>query len=125
MPHRQSAKPLYQKIFERLSHEIASGRYAPGEKLPSEAALVHRFGASRITVGHAVRELQQRGLVERISGSGTYVTHPSQSSKSGLLFGLLIPNLGGRWLHHDGATLRLGSRVVLLDESQVTRPQQL
>jgi probable phosphoglycerate mutase len=39
--------------------------------------------------------------------------------------GLLIPNLGGRWLHHDGATLRLGSRVVLLDESQVTRPQQL
>jgi broad specificity phosphatase PhoE len=37
----------------------------------------------------------------------------------------LIPNLGGRWLEHDGATLRLGDRVVLLDESQVTRPQQL
>src|SRR5215469_9525131 len=94
MPHRESAKPLYQKIFERLSHEIASGRYSPGEKLPSEAALVQHLGASRITVGRAVRELQQRGLVERISGSGTYVTQPSQSSKSGLLFGLIIPNLG-------------------------------
>jgi len=37
----------------------------------------------------------------------------------------LIPNLGGRWLEHDGDGLRLGERVVLLDESQVTRPQQL
>jgi probable phosphoglycerate mutase len=37
----------------------------------------------------------------------------------------LIPNLGGRWLEHDGNGLQLGDRVVLLDESQVTRPQQL
>jgi broad specificity phosphatase PhoE len=37
----------------------------------------------------------------------------------------LIPNLGGRWLDHDGTGLRLGDRVVLLDEDQVTRPQQI
>jgi probable phosphoglycerate mutase len=37
----------------------------------------------------------------------------------------LIPNLGGRWLEHDGDQLKLGERVVLLDESLVTRPQQL
>ena len=37
----------------------------------------------------------------------------------------LVPNLGGRWLEHDGAALALGDRVVLLDESQITRPQQL
>ena len=37
----------------------------------------------------------------------------------------LIPNLGGLWLDHDGAAFKLGDRVVLLDESQVTRPQQL
>ena len=37
----------------------------------------------------------------------------------------LIPNLGGLWLEHDGTGLRLGDRVVLLDDSQVTRPQQL
>jgi broad specificity phosphatase PhoE len=37
----------------------------------------------------------------------------------------LIPNLGGRWLEHDGSGLKLGDRVVLLDESQVTRPQQI
>jgi probable phosphoglycerate mutase len=40
----------------------------------------------------------------------------------------LIPNLGGVWLEHDAtgpAGLRIGDRVVLLDESEVTRPQQL
>ncbi len=37
----------------------------------------------------------------------------------------LIPNLGGLWLDHDDNGLKLGERVVLLDESQVTRPQQL
>src|SRR5260370_8803064 len=70
-----------------------SGRYRPGQKFPSEAALVRRFAASRITVGHALRELQQRGFVDRFSGSGTYgrsVTH----RKEGLLFGLIIPDLG-------------------------------
>jgi probable phosphoglycerate mutase len=37
----------------------------------------------------------------------------------------LIPNLGGLWLDHDDRGLKLGDRIVLLDESQVTRPQQL
>jgi broad specificity phosphatase PhoE len=37
----------------------------------------------------------------------------------------LIPNLGGRWLDHDGAILRLGDRVVLLDETEITRPGQI
>ena len=37
----------------------------------------------------------------------------------------LIPNLGGLWLEHHGDGLRVGERVVLLDESQVTRPQQI
>jgi broad specificity phosphatase PhoE len=37
----------------------------------------------------------------------------------------LVPNLGGRWITADGEGFRLGDRAVLLDESQVTRPQQL
>ena len=94
MPRASLPKPIYRKIFDTLSRDIMTGRYRQGQKFPSEAALVKRFGASRITVGHAVRELQQRGLVDRIPGSGTYVSNPSRDSKSGMLFGLIIPNLG-------------------------------
>ena len=85
--------PKYQQVFDKLSHEILSGKYAPGQKFPSEAALVQRFGTSRITVGRAVRELSLRGLVERVAGSGTYVGR-GHVSEGSLLFGLLIPDLG-------------------------------
>ena len=94
MPHTVSAKPMYRKIRERLERDIAGGRYAAGEKFPSEAALVQRFGASRITVGRAVRELQERGLLDRVAGSGTYVRGTVPRPKEGLLFGLVIPDLG-------------------------------
>jgi GntR family transcriptional regulator of arabinose operon len=85
---------MYLRIRERLEREIARGRYSPGEKFPSEAALGRRFAASRITVGRAVRELQERGLLDRIPGSGTYVRDPAPRLREGLLFGLVIPNLG-------------------------------
>jgi GntR family transcriptional regulator of arabinose operon len=86
-------KPKYQQVFEAVQQAILSGRYEPGQKLPSEAHLLDEFGTSRITVIRALRELQQRGLVHRRAGSGTYVTDDVVAGAS-LLFGLLIPNLG-------------------------------
>ncbi|MBS1850573.1 MAG: GntR family transcriptional regulator [Acidobacteria bacterium] len=82
----------YREILEKLQGDIASGRYKPGNRLPSEAELVRRFGVSRMTVFRAMRELQSLGLVTRRVGSGTYVsTTPISGS---YVFGLLIPELG-------------------------------
>ncbi len=83
----------YQVLMDSLKTDILSGRYQPGQKLPSEAALVKKSGASRITVGRALRELQNVGLVDRVAGSGTYVRQPVNDRQSHL-FGLLIPDLG-------------------------------
>ena len=85
--------PKYQQVVEAVKNEILSGRYQPGQKLPSEAALGKRFGASRITVGRALRELRQAGLIQSRAGSGSFVG-PAAAGENGLLFGLLIPNLG-------------------------------
>jgi DNA-binding LacI/PurR family transcriptional regulator len=82
----------YQQVYSALRRDIQSGRLAKGDRLPSEADLVRLFGASRITVGRAVRDLQAAGLVERRAGSGTFVKAPAASG--GLSFGLLIPDLG-------------------------------
>src|SRR6478672_7915858 len=84
--------PKYQQVLESIKNDILCGRYQPGQKLPSEAALVKRFGTSRITVGRALRELRQAGLIQSHAGSGSYVE--ARSSDEGLLFGLLIPNMG-------------------------------
>lgn len=85
--------PKYQQVFEELSHDILSGKYTQGQKIPSEAALVQQFRTSRITIGRALRELSQRGLVQRVAGSGTFVSR-LQTAGSSYLFGLLIPDLG-------------------------------
>lgn len=79
-------------VFSTLRREIQSGRWRVGDRLPSEAELVRRFGHSRITVGRALRDLQVEGLIERRAGSGTYVRGPSATGA--LSFGLLIPDLG-------------------------------
>jgi GntR family transcriptional regulator, arabinose operon transcriptional repressor len=85
--------PRHQQIYGALERDLAVGRWQPGERLPSEADLVKIFGASRITVGRAMRDLQRAGLVERRAGSGTYVSRRHEQA-GGHSFGLLIPDLG-------------------------------
>lgn len=92
LPGRDAEIPKYRQVYTALRREIEAGRWKRGDRLPSEADLVRKFGASRITVGRAVRELQTAGLVERRAGSGTYVKSPHRAGA--LSFGLLIPNLG-------------------------------
>ena len=83
----------HARVYRALEREIRDGRWQPGDRLPSEADLVERFGVSRITVGRAVRDLQRNGLVDRRAGSGTYVS-AARAGTGGHSFGLLIPDLG-------------------------------
>jgi GntR family transcriptional regulator, arabinose operon transcriptional repressor len=84
--------PKHRQVFESLLFAIRSGVYNPGDRLPSEAELGKTFSASRITVAKAVNELQRLGLVSRRPGAGTSVLPRKQTS--GMVFGLLIPDLG-------------------------------
>jgi len=82
----------YRQILEKLQEDIASGHYKPGQRLPSEAELVRRHSASRMTVYRAMHELQSLGIVVRRVGSGTYVSQTTSTGSN--VFGLLIPELG-------------------------------
>src|SRR6059058_5288391 len=86
------ANHKYRQILEKVQDDIASGRYKPGKRLPSEAELVKRFGACRMTVFRAMHELQSLGFVTRRVGSGTFVS--STANTGSHVFGLLIPELG-------------------------------
>ena len=85
-------RPKYQQVFAVLRRDILTGRLKHGDRLPTEAELERQFGASRITVGRAVRDLQVSGLVERRAGAGTFVKQ--RLVPDALSFGLLIPDLG-------------------------------
>src|SRR6516165_2220235 len=120
-------KPIYQQITERLERDIRGGKYAAGQKFPSEAALIKRFAASRITVGRAVRELQQRGLLDRVAGSGTYLRGARNERRGGLLFCQVIaasPDAAAHallWTHAEQRTASKEEQAVELARHSLTR----
>jgi GntR family histidine utilization transcriptional repressor len=65
--------PAYEQVKAWIRQHIASGAWKPGDPVPSEAALMERFGISRMTANRALRELAAEGLVTRVQGSGTRV----------------------------------------------------
>lgn len=70
---RRKPRSLALELVEALGERIRDGRLAPGDKLPSEAAIVDEFGVSRTVVREAISKLQASGLVETRHGVGTFV----------------------------------------------------
>jgi len=64
---------LYEQISQKLAKSIADGKYAIGQRLPSERELAQGFKVSRPTVREAIIALELDGLVEVRLGSGVYV----------------------------------------------------
>jgi DNA-binding FadR family transcriptional regulator len=59
--------------MEAIMDDIRAGKLMPGMKIPSESALMERFGVSRTVVREAVSRLQAAGLVESHQGKGSFV----------------------------------------------------
>lgn len=70
---RRGRTPVWQAIANSLRGEMSEGRYAAGDKLPTEAALAARFGVNRHTVRHALSALVDEGLVRTRRGAGAFV----------------------------------------------------
>lgn len=78
----------FQQVAAELREKINSGKYQPGQKLPSEYELAEIFQVSRLTVRKAVAALIDEHLLAKEPGRGTYVMRPSKiSSGSGGLQG--------------------------------------
>ena len=73
---RGAPLPLYYQLKAALLQDIESGRWRPGERLPTEDELIARFRVSKITVRHALQELTQLGYIRREQGRGTFVQGP-------------------------------------------------
>jgi DNA-binding FadR family transcriptional regulator len=52
------------QVFRTVAEEILSGRYEPGEKLPTQRALAAELGVNMASVREAVKRLEQLRLVE-------------------------------------------------------------
>jgi len=59
-----SRVPVYEQIANGLRAELVSGKFSPGEKLPTVRALAINFGVHHNTVAEAYRQLANEGWLE-------------------------------------------------------------
>ncbi len=73
-----AGEPLYSMVAGQAQEHITAGEWKVGQRLPPERQLCQDFGVSRATLRQALGELEERGLITRHQGRGTFVTRPRQ-----------------------------------------------
>ena len=69
-----SSRPIYAQIIEKVSLDIVSGKYQPGDKLPSVRDLAAQAGVNPNTMQKALSELERENLVHSARTSGRFIT---------------------------------------------------
>lgn len=71
-------KSIY--VAEQILEAISKGRYKVGDRLPPERVIAEEMGVSRPPVREALSALQIVGIVESVTGDGTYVRSSGESA---------------------------------------------
>ena len=69
-----SDRPIYLQLMERIQHDIISGTYRPGDKLPSVRERAMEASVNPNTMQKALSELERIGLVHSRRTSGRFIT---------------------------------------------------
>ena len=102
------------RVFTRLSDEILSGRYEPGEKLPTQRTLAAELGVTMTALREALKRLEQLGLVEVRHGDAMRVTDWRRNGGLDVIAHVLFA-AGG--LDRDTLTDVMEARGLMLAES--------
>jgi DNA-binding FadR family transcriptional regulator len=81
---------VYTQIVEKFIDLIEQGVFTAGMQLPSERELARQLGVSRASLREALTALQMMGLVETISGAGTFISKEPKAAP----LNYSPPNLG-------------------------------
>ena len=86
--------PAYLQIEDELAERIEAGDLAPGSRLPTERELARSLGVSRMTARAGLSRLEQRGLITRRQGSGSFVAEPKLRQDATHLHGFFEETVG-------------------------------
>jgi GntR family transcriptional regulator, transcriptional repressor for pyruvate dehydrogenase complex len=75
---------LAQGVVEQITASINSGALKPGDKMPTESAIMEQHGVSRTVVREAISHLQAAGLVQTRHGIGTFVLEKPRNNSLGI-----------------------------------------
>ncbi|MGW9552996.1 GntR family transcriptional regulator [Nocardiopsis sp. NPDC055551] len=105
---RSDPRPLHSQVSDVLRAQIQDHTIAPGETLPSEAALRERFGVSRSVVRQALSTLEDEGVVRRPHGRAAVAAVRAEHHR-------LVQRVTGLFDQFSAEGLALSTKVVSLD----------
>ncbi len=71
-------RPIYLQLLEHIELSIISGKYKPGEKLPSVRDLAEEASVNPNTMQKALAELERSGLVYTQRTAGRFITEDTK-----------------------------------------------
>lgn len=122
-----SSLPAYDKVAEFLQNEIRNGILTHGANLPPEPTLAKKLGVSRVTLRHALKNLEKKGLLIRRRGrnGGNFICVPGKETNIsrktiGIVCNLKNPNREPYFLDIlEGIQGQLGENANLLLASTI------
>ena len=78
-----SVIPIWHQLRTRLVYLISTGKFLPGEKLPTVRELAVNLGINYNTVSKVYQDIERDGYIVFKRGSGTYVADRDFGAESG------------------------------------------
>jgi GntR family transcriptional regulator len=106
-----SGVPLYRQIVEQVRAQVAGGRLAAGELLPSVRQTAEQLQINPMTVSKAYSILERQEIVELVRGQGMRVRPPGPAANGKAREQAILPLL--REVAHKARQLSLSPEQVL------------
>jgi GntR family transcriptional regulator len=82
--------PVYTQITNSIIQAIETGKYKPGDQLPSQRELCDQYHTSLMTMRRVLDELHRVGMIRTIPGKGIYVSTHARPTDYGSLQGFEV-----------------------------------
>ena len=107
---------ITSQVFHSLRKNIVDRKWLPGDRIPSENELARQFGVSRMSVRMAIQMLTALGMVEAVTGRGTYVKTFEFSNVVGNISGMLRHDISYNNINQYRALIEKAAIKMLADQ---------
>jgi GntR family transcriptional regulator, transcriptional repressor for pyruvate dehydrogenase complex len=83
-------KTVVEQVMEQIKELIASGKYKPGDKLPTEHELAEKFGIGRSSIREAIKIFNYLGVLKSKAAKGTFLSDRGNISAEALSWSILL-----------------------------------
>ncbi|QKJ88401.1 GntR family transcriptional regulator [Paramixta manurensis] len=115
---KASYTPLYKQLYSIICHQILSGTWRIGDRLPTQKEIARQFDVSLIVVKQAWNELVDSGIIASQRGTGSVVNALPEGVNYGHTFRGITSDLSFSHIRIENHILEMetrGARDALLD----------